>query len=218
MAELREERLYSMNKIIIALALMMLHTALLAQTQEEKVQQLEMDQLQAKNAQIMRTMDQGIDLMNEGDYDLANDKFKDVLAKAKVVPSDLTFYFGKNSFYMGKYKQSIDWLNKYLQLKGTAGRYYEECTDLLLKSEKAYMLVREDERQEAAQSILTTNYDIDCGPSGKVSCPVCSGTGVIIQKGAFGDIYKTCPYSDEHGYLTCEEYNQLLRGDLKPKF
>ena len=206
-----------MNKIIITISLLAIPLLLNAQTQEDKLRQLEMDQAQAKNAEIMRTMDQGVDLMNEGDYEAANTKFKDVLAKARVVPSDLTFYFGKNSFYMGKYKQSIDWLNKYLQLKGTAGQYYEECTDLLEKSEKAYLLIREDERKEA-QNILTSNYDIDCGPSGKVSCPVCSGTGVIIQKGAFGDVYKTCPYSDEHGYLTCEEYNQLLRGELKPKF
>lgn len=198
--------------------MLLLAPALLhAQTQEEKVRQLEMDQAQAKNAEVMRTMDSGVDLMNAGDYEQANNKFKEVLAKAKVVPTDLTFYFGKNSFYMGKYKQSIDWLNKYLQLKGTAGRYYEECSELLLKSEQAFLLIREDERKEA-QSILTTNYEIDCGPSGKVSCPVCSGTGVIIQRGAFGDVYKTCPYSDEHGYLTCEEYNQLLRGELKPKF
>lgn len=206
-----------MNRLIIALAFIVLSTSLLAQTQEEKVRQLEMDQMQAKNAEIMRSMDQGVDLMNQGSYEEANEKFKEVLAKARVVPTDLTFYFGKNSFFMGKYKQSIDWLNKYLQLKGTGGQYYEECTDLLVKAEKAFMLVREDERKEA-QSILTTSYDIDCGPSGKVSCPVCSGKGVIIQKGAFGDVYKTCPYSDEHGYLTCEEYNQLLRGELKPKF
>ncbi|MTI41578.1 tetratricopeptide repeat protein [Fulvivirga lutimaris] len=206
-----------MNKIILTLSLLVMVITVHAQTQEEKVRQLEMDQVQAKNAEIMRTMDQGVDLMNEGNYEDANNKFKDVLAKAKVVPSDLTFYFGKNSFYMGKYKQSIDWLNKYIQLKGTAGRFYDECTELLEKSEQAFMLVREDDRKEA-QSILTSNYEIDCGPSGRVSCPVCSGTGVIIQKGAFGDVYKTCPYSDEHGYLTCAEYNQLLRGELKPKF
>ncbi len=216
MVELKQERFYSMNKLLIAIILLV-PSVLKAQTQEDIVRQLEMDQVQAKNAEIMRTMDLGIDLMNEGNYEEANNKFKDVLSKAKVVPTDLTFYFGKNSFFMGKYKQSIDWLNKYLQLKGTSGRYYEECTELLVKSEKAYMLVREDERKEA-QSILSTNYEIDCGPSGKVSCPVCSGTGVIIQRGAFGDVYKTCPYSDEHGYLTCEEYNLLLRGELKPKF
>ena len=26
--------------------------------------------------------------------------------------------------------------------------------------------------------------------------------------------FSTCPYCDPHGYLTCEQYNQLLRGQL----
>ncbi len=77
--------------------------------------------------------------------------------------------------------------------------------------------MKKEERAEA-QEILASNYDIDCGPSGKVVCPVCSGTGVIIERGPFDRIYKTCHYSDKHGYLTCDEYNQLLKGTLKPKF
>ncbi len=186
-------------------------------TQEEKVRQAEMDAEQARQAKIMRVMDEGIDFMNNQDYELANDKFKEVLAQARVVPTDLTFFFGKNSLFRGQYKQSIDWLNKYIQLKGTSGQYYTECVALLEQANKAYMLIREEERKEA-QTVLSSNYQIDCGPSGKVICPVCAGKGVIIQRGAFGDVYKTCPYSDEHGNLTCEEYNLLLRGELKPKF
>jgi tetratricopeptide (TPR) repeat protein len=217
MAQPQKRRLYLMTKYIFLFSLTIFNTVVFGQTQEEKVQQLEMDQVQAYNAEIMRTMDKGIDLMEAGDYEEANLKYKEVLAKAKVVPTDLTFYFGKNSFLMGKYKQSIDWLNKYIELKGTSGRYYTECLDYLDKSNKAFMLIREEERKEA-QTILSSNYQIDCGPSGKVICPVCSGNGVIIQRGSFGSFYKTCPYSDDHGYLTCEEYNLLLRGELKPKF
>lgn len=192
--------------------------ACLAQvTEEEKLQQLLMDQEQAKNAELMRIMDEGVELMANEKYQEANGKFKTVLKEAKVVPTDLCFFFGKNSFYLGKYQQSIDWLNKYIELRGTKGRYYDECVDYLKKSNEAYIAIREEEKVEAKE-ILTTSYDIDCGPSGKMICPVCQGKGVIITKGTFGDNYKPCPYSDEHGYLTCEEYNKLLRGELKPKF
>ncbi|MEL7003604.1 MAG: hypothetical protein AAFN93_12845 [Bacteroidota bacterium] len=125
--------------------------------------------------------------------------------------------FGKNSFHLGRYQQSIDWLNKYIELKGTKGQFYNECTEYLKNANEAFLLVRAEEREEAKR-ILTSNYDIDCGPSGKVICPVCMGKGVIIEQGAFGNSYRTCPYSDEHGYLTCSEYNLLLRGELKPKF
>ena len=30
-------------------------------------------------------------------------------------------------------------------------------------------------------------------------------------------VYKTCPFSDNKGFLTCDEYNLFLRGELKPK-
>ncbi|GAA0891165.1 hypothetical protein GCM10009122_08440 [Fulvivirga kasyanovii] len=206
-----------MHKIILlSIACLLSFSGMAQVTEEEKVQQLLRDQEQARYAELMRLMDQGVELMEEEQYEEANLKFKEVLKSAKVVPTDLCFYFGKNSFYMGKYRQSIDWLNKYIELKGTKGQYYEECVEYLDKSNEAFLTVREEERKEA-QNILTKSYDIDCGPSGKVICPVCKGKGVIISRGAFGDTYKACPYSDDHGYLTCEEYNQLLRGELEPK-
>ncbi|UII20428.1 hypothetical protein [Fulvivirga ligni] len=185
-------------------------------TQEEKIQQAQMDREQAERAALMRVMDEGVELMDNQQYEEANIKFKEVLSKARVVPSDLCFYFGKNSFFLERYRQSIDWLNKYIELKGTKGNFYEECSEYLEKAQQQFVGVKKEEQAEA-QTILSSNYDIDCGPSGKVICPVCQGKGVIITKGHFGDTYKTCPYSDEHGYLTCEEYNKLLRGELQPK-
>jgi hypothetical protein len=115
-----------------------------------------------------------------------------------------------------QFKQSIDWLNKYIQLKGTTGQYYEEATEWLKKAESEYI----KEKSGAAgktQQILSNNYDIDCGPTGKVTCPVCQGNHVIIKKGPFGDSFKTCPYCNEHGILSCDQYNKLLRGELQPR-
>lgn len=204
-------------RIYIALGLIMTFFLCGAQTQEEKIRQAEMEAAQRKQAQITKLLDDGVALMEATEYEQANETFKRVLAQAKVVPTDLTFYFGKNSFYLGKYRQSIDWLNKYIELKGTTGQYYQECVDLLNQANEAFVLVRAEEVKEA-RNILAADYEIDCGPSGKVSCPVCSGNGVIVERGRFGNIYRTCPYSDKHGNLTCEEYNLLLKGKLKPKF
>ena len=71
--------------------------------------------------------------------------------------------------------------------------------------------------KEAIKEILSSDYDIDCGPSGKVVCPICKGRTVIIKRGALGTTYQECPYSDSRGYLTCEQYNKLLRGELVPQ-
>ncbi|UII26648.1 hypothetical protein LVD15_25695 [Fulvivirga maritima] len=191
-------------------------SVLAQETQEEKIQQAIMDREQAERSQILQTMDRGVALMEDEKYTEANALFKDVLAHVKVVPTELCFYFGKNSYHLGKYRQSIDWLNKYIELKGTTGQYFDECSEYLEKAKQGFVGVQKEEREEV-KNILSINYDIDCGPSGMVICPVCQGKGVIITKGQFRDTYKTCPYSNDHGLLTCEEYNQLLRGELKPK-
>ncbi len=204
-------------KYIVTFCLYIAWFSTYGQTQEEIIQQELLNREQAKNAEISRTLDHGVEFMESEEYEAADEKFREVLKKSKVVPTNLTFFFGKNSYYLGKYKQSIDWLNKYIELKGTSGRYYEESTELLALANESYLALRQEDQEKAAQ-ILASDYDVDCGPSGKVICPVCKGRGVIIEQGPFGNTYKTCPYSDDHGQLTCDEYNQLLRGELKPKF
>ena len=94
-----------------------------SQTQEELLQQQMMDREQAQHAEVSRMLDEGVILMEREEYDEADDLFRQVLKRAKVVPTDLTFYFGKNSFYQEKYKQSIDWLNKYIELNVQNDRY-----------------------------------------------------------------------------------------------
>lgn len=183
---------------------------------KELAEQYRLQAEQRKRAAIMQVLDSAVILMDEGKHELADKKLFYVLSNLKSVPSDLTFYFGKNSYYLEKYKQSIDWLNKYIQLKGTSGQFYAETLALLKKSEEGILNARAKEAVKAEQ-VLSTSYDIDCGPSGKVICPVCKGTTVIIKKGYINDQYQTCQYCDKHGNLTCEEYNALIRGELKPK-
>ncbi len=164
----------------------------------------------------LRELDSGVYFMDRGEHALADEKFRYVLQNIRSVPSDLTFYFGKNSHQLGLYKQSIDWLNKYIQLKGTSGQFYQEATEWLAKAQGEY-LKEKSEAQKKTQQLLSSNYDIDCGPTGKVSCPVCQGSHVIVRKGPLGDSFRTCVYCNEHGILTCEEYNKLLRGELRER-
>jgi hypothetical protein len=190
--------------------------AISGRAQDERTLEYLRQEEQRKRSEVLRQLDSGVYFMDIGQYALADEKFKYVLQHVRSVPSDLTFYFGKNSYFRGEFRQSIDWLNKYIQLKGTTGQFYAEATEWLQKSESEYLKQKTDEAGKA-QQVLSKNYDIDCGPSGKVTCPVCQGNHVIVKKGPFGDTYKTCPYCNEHGLLTCAEYNKLLRGELKPK-
>lgn len=189
---------------------------IIAQAQNQQADEYRLMIEQRKRADLLRTLDSAVSLMDEGHYEEADVKLLYVLNNIRSVPSDLTFYFGKNSFFLKKYKQAVDWLSKYLQLKGTSGRFYNEALDLLRKAETE---VRNEQLQaaEKAKQVLSSNYEIDCGPSGKVICPVCKGTTVLIRRGSFGNHYSTCPYCDKHGFLTCAQYNQLIRGELNPK-
>lgn len=188
--------------------------ATIASGQDARTLEYLQQEEQRRKAETMRQLDSGVYFMDHGEYARADEKFRYVLQKVRSVPSDLTFYFGKNSYFLGQYKQSIDWLNKYIQLKGTTGQFYDDATQWLAKAEADYLKQKADAAGKT-QELLSRNYDIDCGPTGKVTCPVCQGNHVIVRKGPFGDSYKTCPYCNEHGILTCEQYNKLLRGELQ---
>ncbi len=170
----------------------------------------------------LQYLDLGIQQFDNEQYEEADKSFRQVLETVKVLPAEICYYFGANSYHLGKYKQSINWLNKYIELKGTSGRYFEKSTQYLEKAEEQYRNIAADAReQEVYKPKQEVDYTVmpkvDCGPSGMVICPVCKGQTVIIEKTKFGTIYRPCPYSDEHGMLTCEEYNLLLQGKLKPR-
>lgn len=172
--------------------------------------------------EILVHMERGAKLMNGGAYEEADKAFKIVLDNANVIPDEICYFFGVNSYHLEKYKQSINWLSKYLELKGTSGQYSDECEDWLDKAKAQYQVTKLKEESNINSLDSTSqntdfSTDIDCGPSGKIVCPVCNGTGVIIRTDKFGKVYSTCPYSDKYGYMSCEDYNLLLKGELKVK-
>lgn len=183
--------------------------------EKEKLREIQKQQEFLKERQITARLDSAVRLMDNGEYESADAKFRSVLASMKSIPSDLAFHFGKNSYHLKKYKQSIDWLTKYIQLKGTSGQYSEEASSWLKKAEEGLLQQRQVASAKAVE-VLSRDFTIDCGPSGKVLCPVCNGTTVVIKKDYLGEKYSACGYCGKSGYLSCEDYNKLIRGQLKP--
>ena len=166
--------------------------------------------------------------MYAGNYEESYQQFKSILDNAKSLPPEICYYFGVNSFQLKKYKQSINWLNKYLELKGTNGEHSESCEAYLNLAEEEYRTEhtnnsenKTDDTLAVVEEMVPSNYDIhniiDCNKYGKIICPVCKGKGVIIKEGLFGKEYRTCPYGDDYGYMSCEDYNLLMQGKLEPK-
>jgi hypothetical protein len=184
-----------------------------SQSEKDKIKELELMRQMDRTRKINMRIDSAVRLSDEGRYQEADAKFRMILKSIHSVPSDLTYHFGKNSFFLGKYRQSIDWLNKYIQLKGTQGQYSEQTIEWLTKAENELLKEKEQENKHAYE-VLSGDYYIDCGATGKVVCPSCKGSGVVVKKNYFGDVYKSCPACDKRGYLTCDEYNKLLKGRL----
>jgi len=186
------------------------------QAEKDKIRELELQRQMDKSRKISQKIDSAVRLSDEGQYEIADAMFRSVLKSIRSVPSDLTFHFGKNSFLLGKYRQSVDWLNKYIQLKGTQGQYSEEAMQWLAKGETELMKEHELEAKRASE-VLSGDYYIDCGPTGKVVCPTCKGSAVVVKKNYFGEVYKECPSCHKLGYLICDDYNKLLKGKLLPE-
>lgn len=170
---------------------------------------------QITEADFLKRMDRGEDLMKQGNHEEADVEFRFVIDNMKVLPSEIAFLFGQNSYHLNKFKQSINWLNKYIQIKGTKGRYYEPAVQYLTRAESRYIEIQREKNKEMSSDLASGDYD--CDGLDKMICPVCHGSGVIIKETHFGKVYKTCPYSAGEPYLSCEEYNLFMRGLLEPK-
>jgi hypothetical protein len=165
--------------------------------------------------QLSKEIDDAVALMESGQYDAADIAFRLVIGKMETLPSNLAYYFGRNSFHLEKHKQSINWLNKYIQLKGTKGRFYDDAVKYLQLAEEEYLIISRQNQQQMETELSSGEYD--CGGLSKMICPVCHGNGVVIKRGPFDLIYQTCPYSAGESFLTCEEYNLFMKGLLAPK-
>ena len=155
------------------------------------------------------------DLILNQKYLLADSILKEKILDNNRVSSELTFLFGKNSFFLEKYEQSINWLNKYLELKGESGIFSDESIKFLELSNSKNLIENSKNIENVYVELYSYNY-INCQNNRKV-CPICKGTSVMIIETDISKIYKTCPFSDNKGFLTCDEYNLFLRGKLKPK-
>ena len=62
------------------------------------------------NAQELRLIE---DLILEKKYEDADKLLKEDILEENKISSEITFLFGKNSYFLKKYNQSINWLNKY---------------------------------------------------------------------------------------------------------
>ncbi|MFY0594332.1 hypothetical protein [Roseivirga sp.] len=162
-------------------------------------------------------IDSAVVLLAQEQFEEADVYFMKALDAIEVLPADFCFHFGKNSLFLQKYTQSIDWLNKYLELKGSTGQFSKETILLLEQAEKGFRENRGVVSSANVNNKFFYQNTVQCNDDKPITCPVCKGDDLIITIDKFGEkLYQVCPYST-NGVLTCTEFNLLIQGNLKAK-
>jgi hypothetical protein len=153
--------------------------------------------------------------MQEGDYENANSQFRKILKLGVKLPSEMPYLFSKTLYEIGQYQNSQSFLDKYFEIMGKAGTYYDNglelkrLLDLQLNESlscqycdlSGYRLETCLTCQGEKQLLKKCDY---CQAKGKVGCTACSGDGVLIQLGAMGNrSYKTCHQCQGKGISEC---------------
>lgn len=153
--------------------------------------------------------------MLKNDYEQANLAFRKILKMGTKLPAEMPYLFSETLFNIGQYQNSKSFLDKYFEIMGKAGTYYEQALVLKQKLEQqlnkaiscdfcdysGYRLTTCKVCQGKKQLLQTCNY---CKGIGKVGCNLCAGEGVLVQIGALGDKrYKTCHQCKGEGIHTC---------------
>jgi tetratricopeptide (TPR) repeat protein len=163
--------------------------------------------------EFYRRLDLGENYLKQGKYEEANSEFLFVMENMPSLPPKIAYFFGRNSYHLGRYKQSINWLNKYIQLQGTSAPFYDQAITFLNLAEEKY--IKKNKSANETGNLFEASL-FDCGGFDKMICPVCKGDGVIIKNSPFGKTYNTCHYCKGDAYLSCADYNLFMQGKLGP--
>lgn len=188
---------------------------------------------QAELPQKIRYDQDVIDLMNKAkaemkaeDYTAANKTFRKALATRKILPTNLSYLFAETLYIIHQYQNSLNFVDKYIDLAGQGGDYYDKAIELkgLLQAEfdkiknceycnlSGYRYVLCDNCKGIGQ---TTETCYNCKGSGATVCPKCMGEGVYITFNSFsGKQYQACEICEGKGYSTCHicEGDKILSG------
>jgi hypothetical protein len=155
--------------------------------------------------------------MAKEDYRAADKKFRQILSLNEVVPTEALYFFAFTLEKNHQLQSSRNFLNKYTDLTGKSGEYFNEARML---QNRLDVLAREIEACDYCDNDgfrLVTCGQCDgsghvddkcplCHGFGEITCHKCLGEGVQISKNQFGEnVYKTCDVCAGKGKETCTQ-------------
>ena len=172
---------------------------------------------------LQEKMKLAISYMSDSNYNAANNAFRNILKTEKVLPKNFSYYFSETLYHLGQYKNSHNFLEKYLAITRKSGDFYKEAEHLgLLLSEQfekidKCALCNTKGYQFATCSLclgdkITIVNCHKCKALGIISCQKCKGEGVFIGTNSMGEkVYQSCDRCGSSGIHTCD----LCKGETQ---
>ncbi len=173
----------------------------------------------AQEGQAKKLLEEAKEQMAKGNYLGADQKFRKILSLNEVVPTEALYFFAYTLDKNNELQSSRNFLDKYLELTGKSGEYYNEAKILTSKLDKKYAEIAACNFCDAdgLRLILCPVCEgagkIDgkctqCHGFGQTTCNKCLGEGVQITRTSFGEnSYKTCEVCNGTGKETCSRCN-----------
>lgn len=128
-----------------------------------------------------RLMNSGKAEMESGNYEKANNFFRQIVESNQPIPPEMPYFFAKTLYELGQYDNSSNFVKKYIQINGPNGENYDDAKAL------------EEELKKPLLAIANCNF---CNPQGYRTeiCPTCDGEKQIAQ---------ACTFCKEKGIVGC---------------
>jgi DnaJ-class molecular chaperone len=162
-----------------------------------------------------RMMNQATAAMATGEYEKANELFRQIIQSNVPIPSEMPYFFAETLYQLKQYDNSRNFLNKYLDLNGFKGEHYQQAKDLEKKLEEPLREIAAcqfcDKKGYRLLTCTTCSGDKQveqdctlCKAQGIVGCSRCGGKGIVTKKNVFNILeYYGCERCSGTGRLTC---------------
>lgn len=162
-----------------------------------------------------RLMREALTAMENNDFRKANEHFREIIDSNIPIPQEMPYYFAETLFELKQYDNSVNFLNKYLEINGFKGENFGYAKELEKKLQKPLDEIRTcqlcDRRGYRYRSCFTCegakeieqdcNY---CKAKGVVGCSRCAGSGLVTKKNVFNIVeFFECERCAGKGRLTC---------------
>ncbi|MCH6200643.1 molecular chaperone DnaJ [Aquiflexum sp. LQ15W] len=170
-----------------------------------------------------KLMNSALAEMEKKDFERANAYFRQIIENNLSIPPEMPYYFAETLFELGQYDNSLNFLNKYLEINGYKGDNYESAKTLetKLKANMAgiYNCKLCDNRGYRYLNCPTCEGKrqieqacIYCKTRGVVGCTKCRGSGLVTKKNVFNILeYYECDKCGGEGKHTCPKCMGTLK-------